>query len=222
MVGLIGTKVGMTQIFGEGGELIPVTVVEAGPCTVTQLRTAEADGYEAVQVGFGVKQDKLINKATRGHLGKAGKLNIATLAEFRVGDTAAFKVGQEIKASDVVVAGDVVDVTGTTRGRGFSGVMRRYNFQGQSATHGTHESFRGPGAVGACAYPGRIWKGQKMPGQMGNKRRTVQNLVIVAIREDDNIVLIRGAVPGPRGGEVVIRPAVKAQRKVRPASSSSE
>jgi len=214
MVGLIGTKVGMTQIFGEGGEVIPVTVVEAGPATITQIRTAENDGYEAIQIGFGVKQDKLINKAKRGHLAKSGKQNLAKLAEFRVGSISEYEVGQEIKAADIVGAGDVVDVTGTSRGRGFSGVIRRYSFQGQSATHGTHESFRGPGAVGACAYPGRIWKGQKMPGQMGNKRRTVQNLVVVAIREEENLVLIRGGVPGPRGGEVLIRPAVKAQGKL--------
>jgi large subunit ribosomal protein L3 len=201
----------MTQIFGAGGEVIPVTVVLTGPCTVTQIRTADNDGYEAIQLGFGQKQEKLVSKAKRGHLAKAGKQTVACLAEFRVGDASAYQVGQELKAADVIAAGDVVDVTGTSKGRGFSGVVRRYNFQGQSATHGTHESFRGGGSIGACAYPGRVFKGQKMPGQMGNKRRTVQNLEVVAIREEENLVLIRGGVPGPKGGSVVIRPSVKAQ-----------
>ena len=215
MAGLLGTKVGMTQIFGAGGEVIPVTVVLTGPCTVTQIRTADNDGYEAIQLGFGQKQEKLIGKAKRGHLAKAGKQSVALLAEFRVGDTSAYQVGQELKAGDVIGAGDVVDVTGTSKGRGFSGVVRRYNFKGQTATHGTHESFRGGGSIGACAYPGRVFKGQKMPGQMGNKRRTVQNLEVVAIREEENLVLIRGAVPGPKGGSVVIRPSVKVQRSLR-------
>lgn len=209
MTGLIGKKVGMTQVFGDDGELIPVTVVEAGPCTVTQIRTTDNDGYEAVQVGYGTKREKRVNKAKKGHLAKCGKQDLAELMEFRVEATEGFEVGQEIKAGDVIEAGDMVDVTGTSKGRGFSGVMRRHNFGGHRATHGTHESFRGPGAVGACAYPGRIWKAQKMPGQMGNKTTTVQNLVVVDIRPEENLVLIAGGVPGPRGGSVVIRRAVK-------------
>lgn len=210
MVGLIGTKMGMTQVFGAGGELIPVTVVVAGPCTVTQVRTADNDGYEAIQIGFGKKAAKGMSKAKRGHLAKSGKEDLATLVELRVGDSSAYEVGQQLTAAELFGAGDMVDVTGTSKGSGFAGVMRRHNFGGHRATHGTHESFRGPGSVGACAYPGRIFKGKRMPGQMGNKRRTVQNLQIVDVRADENLMLIRGGVPGPRGGSVLIRKAVKA------------
>jgi len=218
VAGLIGTKVGMTQIFGAGGELIPVTVVLAGPCTVTQVRTMDNDGYDAIQLGFGQKQEKRVNKAKRGHLAKAGKQTLATLVEFRVNDASSYEVGQEIKAGDLIGTGDVVDVTGTTKGRGFSGVIRRHSMAGQTATHGTHESFRGGGSIGACAYPGRVFKGQRMAGQMGNKRRTVQNLEVVGVRADENLVLIRGAVPGAKGGALLIRPAVKAVRSQREAS----
>lgn len=218
MAGLLGTKVGMTQIFGDGGKIIPVTVVLAGPCTITQIRTVDNDGYGAIQIGFGEKQEKNVNKAKRGHLSKSGKPTLATLVEFRVSDTSGYQVGQEIKVSDVIGAGDTVDITGTSKGCGFAGVVRRYKFAGQTATHGTHESFRGPGSVGSCAYPGRVFKGQRMPGQMGNKRRTVQNLEVVAVREEDNLVLVRGGVPGPKGGSILIRPSVKAGRSVREAS----
>jgi large subunit ribosomal protein L3 len=199
----------MTQIFGDGGELIPVTVVQAGPCTVTQVRTLDNDGYAAVQVGFGEKREKRTTKAQRGHAGKAGKATVSELMEFRVDDSSAYEVGQQISLTELFGAGDTIDVTGTSKGRGFAGVMRRHNFAGHRATHGTHESFRGAGSVGACAYPGRIWKGKRMPGQMGNKRRTVQNLKIVDVRADENLMLIRGGVPGPRGGSLVIRKAVK-------------
>ena len=218
MAGLLGTKVGMTQVFGEGGELIPVTVVLAGPCTITQIRTKDNDGYSAIQIGFGEKQEKRVSKAKRGHLSKSGKLTLDRLVELRVSDTSEYEVGQELKATDLIAVGDIVDITGKSKGSGFQGVVRRYKFAGQTATHGTHESFRGPGSVGACAYPGRIFKGQKMPGQMGNKRRTVQNLEVVAIRADENLVLIRGGVPGSKGGSVLIRPSVKAVR----AASKSE
>jgi large subunit ribosomal protein L3 len=200
---------GMTQVFGDGGELIPVTVVLAGPCTVTQVRTADNDGYNAIQVGFGKKAEKRTSKARRGHLQKSGNADLATLVEFRVSDASAYEVGQQLSAADLFGPGDVVDITGTSKGAGFAGVMRRHNFAGHRATHGTHESFRGPGSVGACAYPGRIWKGKRMAGQMGNKRRTVQNLRIVDVRADDNLVLVRGGVPGPRGGSILIRKAVK-------------
>lgn len=217
MAGLLGTKVGMTQVFGDGGELIPVTVVLAGPCTVTQVRTLDNDGYEAIQIGFGEKRDKRVNKAKRGHLAKGGKQNLASLIEIRVSDASAYEVGQQIKAGDLMKVGDTVDITGTSKGRGFAGVVRRYSFAGQTATHGTHESFRGGGSIGACAYPGRVFKGHRMAGHMGNKRRTVQNLKIVGVREDENLLLIRGAVPGAKGGSLLIRPAVKKVRSQREA-----
>ena len=210
MRGLIGKKLGMTQVFGEGGERLPVTVVEMGPCVVTQVRTAERDHYNAVQVGFGDARKKLQNKAAEGHLAASGKGPFRTLAEFRVDDPSKYQLGQEVKISDVFSVGDVVDVTGVTKGRGFSGVMRRHHFGGHRATHGTHESFRGAGGIGACAYPGRVFKGKKMAGQMGDKRRTIQNLSVIDVREEDNVLLVRGPVPGARGAEVVINYAAKA------------
>lgn len=209
MVGLIGKKMGMTQMFREDGELVPVTVIETGPCTVVDIRRTENDGYDALQLGTGKRRPKRIGRALAGHMQKAGRADFAELAEMRVKDTGDYEVGQQIAVADVFTAGDLVDVTGTTKGRGFAGVMKRYNFKGQSATHGTHESFRGPGSIGACAYPGRVFKGKKMPGHMGAVRRTTQNLEIVAVRSEDNVVLVRGGVPGPRGGRLLIRPAVK-------------
>jgi large subunit ribosomal protein L3 len=207
--GLIGKKVGMTQVFGDDGELVPVTVVEAGPCTVVQVRTREKDGYEALQLGMGTRREKRLSKAARGHMAKAGRSTFARLIEVPVDDASAFAVGQELKAGEVFTAGDVVDVTGVSKGRGFSGVMRRHHFGGHRKTHGTHESFRGPGSVGAGTYPAHIWKGKRMPGQMGAKRRTVQNLRIVDVRADENLIFVGGGIPGPRGGDVVIRAAVK-------------
>ncbi|MFP6626315.1 MAG: 50S ribosomal protein L3 [Deltaproteobacteria bacterium] len=209
MVGLIGKKMGMTQVFREDGELVPVTVIETGPCTVVDIRRTENDGYDALQLGTGKRRPKRIGRALAGHMQKAGRADFAELAEVRVKETGDYEVGQQIVVADVFTVGDLVDVTGTTKGRGFAGVMKRYNFKGQSATHGTHESFRGPGSIGACAYPGRVFKGKRMPGHMGAVRRTTQNLEIVAVRSEDNVVLVRGGVPGPRGGRLLIRPAVK-------------
>jgi large subunit ribosomal protein L3 len=203
----------MTQVFGADGELVPVTVVEAGPCTVVQIRTRDKDGYEALQVGFGTRREKRLSKAARGHMANAGRSDFASLAEVPVEDVSAYEVGQEIKAGDVFAAGDVIDVTGVGKGRGFAGVMRRYGFAGHRSTHGTHESFRGPGSVGAGTYPGHIWKGKRMPGQMGAKRRTIQNLRVVAVRADDNLILVRGGIPGPPGGDVLIRTAAKGQKR---------
>jgi len=214
VLGLIGTKVGMAQIFREGGELVPVTVVKAGPCTVTQVRTRDVDGYDAIQLGFGEKRrDRLTRadfgqaRATRGD----DAAGYVSLAEVRVDNPAEYKVGQELKLSEVFAEGDRVDVTGTTKGKGFSGVVRRYGFAGQTATHGTHESFRGAGGIGACAYPGKVFKGKRMAGHMGNVRRTVQNLEIVSIREDEDLLLVKGALPGSRGCEVLVRRAVKGE-----------
>ncbi len=210
MLGLIGKKIGMTQRFSDEGEAIPVTVVQAGPCVVVQVRTKDRDGYDALQIGFGPRREKLVSKAVNGHASKAGHGNFAFLAEFRLDEPGDYEIGQELSVTDVFSKGDVIDVTGTTKGRGFAGVMKRYNFHGQSATHGTHESFRGAGAIGACAYPGRVFKGKKMPGRMGGVRRTVQNLKVVEVLSEDNVLLIRGAVPGARDSQVELRPAVKA------------
>jgi len=209
MGGLIGKKIGMTQVFAEDGELVPVTVIGTGRCTVVQVKTLAVDGYDGLQLGVGTRKEKRISKAVRTHMGKAGRSDFERLFEVRLDDTGEFTVGQEITVSDVFQAGAKVDVSGITKGRGFSGVMRRYGYAGQTATHGSHESFRGPGAIGACAYPGKVWKGKGMPGHMGAKKATIQNLEVVAIREEDNVMLIRGAIPGSRGGQVLIRNAVK-------------
>ncbi len=211
MSGLIGTKIGMTQVFGDDGQLVPVTVVLAGPCTVVAVRTRERHGYDAIQLGFGHRKEKRISKAARGHMAKSGRSDYAALAEVRVDDSSSYEVGQQIKVSEVFSAGDIVDVSGTTKGKGFAGGMKRHGFGGHRATHGTHESFRGPGSIGACAYPGRVFKGKKMAGHMGARRRTVQNLRVVGVRDEENLLLVRGGVPGPRGARLLIRPAVKAK-----------
>lgn len=199
----------MTQVFGDNGELVPVTVVKTGPCTITQIRTQDRDGYDALQLGFGAKSVKRVGKALGGHLKKAGKTAFKVLTEFRLDEPGEYSVGQELKVGEVFAKGDVIDVTGTSKGKGFQGVMKRHGYGGFRATHGTHESFRGAGGIGACAYPGRVFKGKPMAGHMGNKRRTVQNLEVFDVRLEDDVLLIRGGVPGARGCEVVIRPAVK-------------
>jgi len=204
----------MAQIFREDGELVPVTVVKAGPCTVTQIRTRDSDGYDAIQLGFGEKRRDRLTKADYGQAratrGAEGP-GFQSLAEVRVDDPSAYQIGQELKLAEVFSEGDRVDVTGTTKGKGFAGVVRRYGFAGQTATHGTHESFRGAGGIGACAYPGKVFKGKRMAGHMGNVRRTVQNLEVVSIREDEGLLLLKGALPGPRGGQVMVRRAVKGE-----------
>jgi large subunit ribosomal protein L3 len=215
MLGLIGRKLGMTQRFVEGGNLVPVTVIETGPCTVVQVRTPDRDGYHALQVGFGARREKNLSKAERGHMAKGGRSNFQQLLEFRLKDGAEWAVGQEIKLADLFKAGDQVDVTGTSKGKGFQGVMKRYNFSGHRATHGTHESFRGPGSVGCRSYPGRIFKGKRMDGHMGSEKTTTQNLRVVEVRPEENLLMVRGAVPGSKGCNVVVRPAVKRQRTTR-------
>lgn len=212
MLGLIGKKIGMTQRFVEGGNLVPVTVIETGPCTVVQVRTTDRDGYNALQVGFGSRREKNLPKATRGHMAKAGRSNFASLLEFRIREAGEWQVGQEIKLADLFKTGDQIDVTGTSKGKGYQGVVKRYGFAGQTATHGTHESFRGPGSVGCRSYPGRIFKGKRMDGHMGSDRTTTQNLRIVEVRPDENLLMVKGAVPGAPGTQVIVRPAVKRQR----------
>jgi large subunit ribosomal protein L3 len=209
MVGLIGKKLGMTQVFDEKGELIPVTVIQAGPCTVVQAKTATSDGYAAVQLGFGDRKAQRASKAYRNHCLKAGKGVFSALREFRAQEGESYTVGQEITVDTVFKPGDRVDVTGTSKGRGFAGVIKRHGFGGFPGSHGTHEYFRHGGSIGNRSYPGRVFKGKRMAGQYGNEHATTQNITVVAVRAAEHLLLVRGCVPGARNGLVVIRPAVK-------------
>ena len=206
--GILGRKLGMTQVWDDENRVVPVTVVEAGPCRVVQLKTPERDGYSAVQLAFGDTKASRLSKGELGHLKTADAPPLRTLAELRVDDLAGFEVGQIIKA-DVFEAGDLVDVTGITKGKGFAGAMQRHNFSGQGASHGNHKKHRSPGSVGACATPGRVFKGQRMAGQYGNVRVTTLNLQVVRGDSERNLILIKGAVPGANGGLVFVRNAVK-------------
>lgn len=208
--GLIGRKVGMTQVFSEEGNAIPVTAIEAGPCWVTQKKTAERDGYTAVQVGFGDRKVKHTTKPMQGHFQRSGVSPKRWLHEFRV-DAAtleALQEGQQI-TGETLAALRYVDVTGTTKGRGFTGVMKRHRFGGKPASHGTHESFRGSGSVGASADPARVFKNTRMAGHYGHERVTIQNLEVVRFVQEHNLLLVKGAVPGPNGGMVVVRASRK-------------
>jgi large subunit ribosomal protein L3 len=206
--GILGRKLGMTQIFDDANRVIPVTVIEAGPCRVVQLRTPERDGYAAVQLAFGETKPTRLSKPELGHLKAADAPPAKYLAELRVDDLSAFELGQVLKA-DVFAAGERVDVTGLSKGHGFSGVMKRHNFGGQGASHGNHKKHRAPGAIGACATPARVFKGVRMAGQYGNTRVTTLSLEVVEGDAERNLLLIRGAVPGPSGGLVFVRNAVK-------------
>ena len=210
--GILGRKLGMTQIFDEQNRVIPVTVIEAGPCRVVQLKTPERDGYAAVQLAFGDAKPARLNKPELGHLKAADAPPTKYLAEMRVDDLSSFELGQVFKA-DVFEAGERVDVTGVSKGKGFTGVMQRHNFKGQGASHGNHKKHRSPGAIGACATPARVFKGMKMAGQHGNSRITTLNLVVVEGDAERNLLLVRGAVPGPAGGLVFVRNAVKSGAK---------
>jgi large subunit ribosomal protein L3 len=211
-LGLIGKKLGMTQVFVKGGELVPVTVILAGPCTVVQKRTSQTDGYSAVQLGFGETKAQRLSKAEREHRKRASKMP-SVLREFR--DGADLEVGAEVKVADLFKEGDLVDVTGVSKGRGYQGVIKRHGFSGFPATHGTHEYFRHGGSIGNRTHPGRVFKNKRMAGQMGSERVTAQNLAVVAVRPEDNVLLVRGAVPGGKNGLLFIRPAVKAEGVVR-------
>ena len=207
--GLIGKKIGMTQIFDENGKVIPVTVVEAGPCVITQKKTIENDGYEAVQVGFGdVKVNKL-NKPMKGHFAKNDVAPKKTLKEFRLEDCSALNVGDIIKA-DAFEAGEIVDVKGTSKGHGTAGAIKRWNFSRLRESHGTGPNARPQGSLGACSSPSRVFKGRKMAGHYGHETVTVQNLTVAKVDAENNLIAIKGAVPGPKGGIVVIADAVKA------------
>ena len=207
--GLIGKKIVMTQIFDENGKVIPVTVVEAGPCVITQKKTIENDGYEAVQVGFGdVKVNKL-NKPMKGHFAKNDVAPKKTLKEFRLEDCSALNVGDIIKA-DAFEAGEIVDVKGTSKGHGTAGAIKRWNFSRLRESHGTGPNARHQGSLGACSSPSRVFKGRKMAGHYGHETVTVQNLTVAKVDAENNLIAIKGAVPGPKGGIVVIADAVKA------------
>ena len=205
---LIGKKIGMTQIFDEAGKVVPVTVIEAGPCVVTQLKTAENDGYEAVQLGFGDVSPKHTNKPMTGHFKKNDLPFKRTLKEFRLDDISNVNVGDVLKA-DVFAAGDVIDVSGVSKGKGFQGAIKRHNQHRLKETHGTGPVVRQAGSMGACSSPSRIFKGKGMAGHMGAENVTVQNLVIVKIDAENNLIAIKGAIPGPKGGVVCITDAVK-------------
>lgn len=212
MTGLIGKKIGMTQFFNADGNVIPVTVIETGPCVVVQKKETSKDGYSALQVGFGSKKAQRTNKAEQGHVTKAGKGAFRVLREFRLDDVSQYEVGQEIKVADLFKEGDLVDVTGTSKGRGFTGVIKRWGFGGFPASHGTHEYFRHGGSIGNRSFPGRVFKGKKMAGHWGNEKISVQNLEIVAVRPEENLLLVKGAVPGAKRGVVVVRSAVKGKK----------
>ncbi|GED99397.1 50S ribosomal protein L3 [Gordonia crocea] len=206
--GLLGTKLGMTQVFDENNRVVPVTVVQAGPNVITQIRTAERDGYTAVQLAYGAIDPRKVNKPVTGQFAKAGVTPRRHVAEIRVADTSEFEVGQELTA-ELFAEGALVDVTGTSKGKGFAGVMKRHGFAGLGASHGAHRVHRAPGSIGGCATPGRVFKGMRMAGRMGNDKVTTQNLTVHKVDTEAGLLLIKGAIPGRKGGIVVVRDAVK-------------
>ncbi|GAB49158.1 50S ribosomal protein L3 [Mobilicoccus pelagius NBRC 104925] len=208
VTGVLGEKLGMTQMWDADNRLVPVTVVKAGPCVVTQVRTEDADGYNAVQIAFGAIDPRKVNQPMTGHFEKAGVTPRRHLVELRTSEAGTFNAGQEITAEAFEV-GQRVDVVGRTKGKGFAGVMKRHGFSGVSASHGAHRNHRKPGSIGACATPSRVFRGHRMAGRMGGVRQTTQNLQIHAVDAEQGLLLIKGAVPGPRGAVVLVRTAVK-------------
>ena len=206
--GVLGEKLGMTQVFDENNRIVPVTVVKAGPCVVTQVRTPEVDGYSAVQIGFGEIDPRKVNKPEGGHFAKAGVTPRRHLVELRTKDASTYTVGQELTA-ELLDGLATVDVIGTSKGKGFAGVMKRHGFKGLGASHGTQRKHRSPGSIGGCATPGRVFKGLRMAGRMGGERTTTLSLKVHKVDAERGLVLIKGAVPGPRGGLVLVRSAVK-------------
>jgi large subunit ribosomal protein L3 len=207
--GLLGTKLGMTQVWDENNKLVPVTVIEIAPNVVTQLRTAEKDGYEAVQIAAGAIDPRKVNQPASGHFKAAGVTPRRHLAEVRTADASSYELGQELTADGTFEAGQLVDVVGTSKGKGFAGVMKRHNFKGVSASHGSHRNHRKPGSIGASSTPSRVFKGMRMAGRMGGERVTVLNLTIHAVDAEKGLLLVKGAVPGARGRIVYVRNAVK-------------
>jgi large subunit ribosomal protein L3 len=208
MSGVLGTKVGMTQVFDEANRVVPVTVVKAGPCVVTQVRTPSVDGYNAVQIAYGAIDPRKVNKPETGHFSKAGVTPRRHLAELRTSDASDYEIGQEVTA-EVFSAGAVVDISGTSKGKGTAGVMKRHGFKGLGNSHGTQRKHRSPGSIGGCATPGRVFKGLRMAGRMGNARVTTQSLTVHRVDTDNGLLLIKGAVPGPRGGLLLVKTAAK-------------
>jgi large subunit ribosomal protein L3 len=206
--GLLGTKLGMTQLWDENNRIVPVTVVAAGTNVVTQVRTPATDGYNAIQVGFGEIEGRKVTKPSAGHFAKASVTPRRQLAEIRTADAATYEVGQEL-SPELFSAGDDVDVTGTSKGKGFAGTMKRHGFSGVGASHGAHRNHRKPGSIGACATPGRVFKGTRMSGRMGTDTVTTQNITVHAVDAEKGLILLKGAVPGPKGGLLMIRSAVK-------------
>jgi large subunit ribosomal protein L3 len=206
--GLLGEKLGMTQVWDADNRVVPVTVVKAGPCVVTQVRDTEKDGYSAVQIAFGEIDPRKVNKPRKGHFDKAGVTPRRHLVELRTDDAADYTLGQEL-TTGVFEVGQRIDVVGTSKGKGTAGVMKRHNFRGLGAAHGTQRKHRSPGSIGACATPGRVFKGVRMAGRMGNARVTVQNLTVHAVDAEKGLLLIKGAVPGPNGGVVLVKTAAK-------------
>jgi large subunit ribosomal protein L3 len=212
--GLLGKKLGMTQYFSQSGEVIPVTLVEAGPCWVIQKKTIERDGYEAVQIGYSPRKAKRTTKPLQGHFAKAQVEPMRFVREIPADDLTKIELGQSIGV-EIFSPGELVDVTGTSKGKGFAGVVKRHGFSGAPGSHGTHESFRGPGSIGSAAFPGRVFKGKKLPGRMGGCRVTVQNLEIIKILPEHNTLVLKGAVPGANGGFLVIRKSKKVEARER-------
>jgi large subunit ribosomal protein L3 len=206
--GVLGAKLGMTQVFDENNRIIPVTVVKAGPCVVTQVRTPENDGYTSVQLAFGQIDPRKVTKPRAGHFKKAGVTPRRTIVEMRTTDATEYTLGQEITA-EVFEAGTTVDVVGTTKGKGTAGVMKRHGFKGLGASHGTQRKHRSPGSIGGASTPGRVFKGVRMAGRMGHVRQTTQNLTVHAVDAENGLLLIKGAIPGPKGGLVFVKTAAK-------------
>jgi large subunit ribosomal protein L3 len=206
---ILGEKLGMTQIFDDDAQAIPVTIIKAGPVRVTQIKRAESDGYSAIQIAFKEMASKHVNRASAGHFAKSSTPPTKHIVEVRVDDPDAFELGQEIGIGEILVEGQKADVTGISKGKGFAGVMKRHNFKGQPASHGAHKVHRAPGAIGACATPARVFRGKRMPGRMGGDQVTLLNLDVVKVDAERNVVMVRGAVPGPKGSVLVMRQAVK-------------
>ena len=206
--GLLGTKLGMTQMWDDNNRIVPVTVVAASTNVVTTVRKPESDGYNAIQVAFGEIDSRKVTKPEAGQFARAGVTPRKHVAEIRTADAGSYTVGQEL-AVDTFAAGEEIDVTGTTKGKGFAGVMKRHGFHGVGASHGAHKNHRKPGSIGACATPGRVFKGVRMAGRMGSQRYTVQNLTVQAVDTENNLLLVKGAVPGPKGALVLVRSAAK-------------
>ncbi|MFA7324050.1 MAG: 50S ribosomal protein L3 [Candidatus Nanopelagicales bacterium] len=206
--GVLGTKLGMTQVWDENNKVVPVTVVQAGPCVVTQVRTPENDGYSAVQIAFGAIDPRKVNKPAAGHFEKAGVTPRRHLVEIRTDDASEYTLGQELTAA-TFEDGQRIDVVATTKGKGFAGAMKRHGFHGLRATHGVKRKHRSPGSIGGCSTPGRVFKGMKMAGRMGGDRQTTLNLIVQGVDAEHGLLLIKGAVPGPKGALVFVRTAVK-------------